>query len=138
MNKCKYDSKDHEKLWKFQLSLEVNSKADIWLKGIVEKDRHTWDKLEELFHAQWPPRARIQELMKELYEWLMLMKLTEQELDTKVGEEGKETWLHVEWMGKVKGIIDGIGDKENKSVPIIFDQLPLMIRLMIDDGTTES
>lgn len=137
-NKCKWNSQDQEKLWKFENSLEVDSKADTWFKAIPAHERDTWNKLEKLFHARWPPRARVQESTKELYERLMSMKLTEEELDTKVGEEGKETWAHVEWIGKVKTIIDEIGDKENKLVPIVFDRLPLTLRLMLSDEDTET
>ena len=67
----------------------------------------------------------------------MMMKLTEDELDTKVGEEGQESWSHVEWIGKVKAIIDEIGDKENKLVPIVFDQLPITLWLMLNDDAME-
>ena len=82
-------------------------------------------------------KARVTESMKELYDWLMTMKLMEDELDTKVGEEGQESWSHVEWIRKVKAIIDEIGDKENKLVPIIFDQLLITLWLMLNDDAME-
>ena len=46
--------------------------------------------------------------------------------------------MHVEWIGKVKAIIDEIGDKENKLVPIVFDQLLITLWLMLNDDAMES
>ena len=38
VNKCKYNSVDEEKIWKFELSLEVDSKVDFWYKAIPKTD----------------------------------------------------------------------------------------------------
>lgn len=88
-NKCKYNSSDNKKLWKFKLSLEVDSKVDKWYKGLTTSSKGTWDKVVQEFNVRWPMRVIVKESMKELYNRLL-------ELYMKVEEEGKEVQLHVE------------------------------------------
>jgi hypothetical protein len=131
--KFRYDTPDEQRLYTFSKHLEYGSKAHIWWRDeLTLPNKTTWAALEAAFHAKWPPIARAQPTMEEKQAKLFELKLTEDEVGTKVGDdEDDQVYSHIDWVQKVLTIAEDIEDDKGMLISIARNNLPLSIRTLL-------
>jgi hypothetical protein len=132
-SKFKYDTADEHRIYTFSKHLEYGSKAHSWWNNeLAPNDKSTWVALEAAFHKKWPPIARAQPTMEEKQAKLFELKLTEDEVGTKVGDdEDDQIYSHVDWAQKVLVIAEDIEDDKGMLISVARNNLPLSIRTLL-------
>ena len=132
-SKFKYDTPDEHRLYTFSKHLEYGSKAHIWWRDeLAAPDKASWAALEAAFHRKWPPIARAQPTMEEKQAKLFELKLTEDKVGTKVGDdEDDQVYSHIDWAQRVLAIMEDIEDDKGMLISIACSNLPLSIRTLL-------
>jgi hypothetical protein len=132
-SKFKFDTADEHRLYTFSKHLEYGSKAHIWWNDeLTVGDKATWVTLEAAFHRKWPPIIRAQPTMEERQAKLFELKLTEDEVGTKVGDdEDDQVYSHIDWALKVQALADEIEDDKGMLISIARGNLPLSVRTLL-------
>jgi hypothetical protein len=132
-SKFKYDAADKHRLYMFSKYLEYGSKAHIWWRDkLTPANKATWATLEATFHMKWPPITRAQPMMEEKQAKLSELRLTEDEVGRKVGDdEDDQVYSHVDWAQKVLTIAEDIEDDKGMLISIARNNLPLSIRTLL-------
>ena len=132
-NKFQHDSDDDTRLYTFSKHLEYGSKADKWFRDeLTPIQKNTWDKLVAEFNTKWPAIAKIEPTKAELQQRLMEVKLKDEDMGLKVGEdEDDQVWSHVDWAQKVQELAEDVGDTQGLLISIVRNNLPVPIRSLL-------
>ena len=131
--KFKYDTPDEQRIYTFHKHLEHGSKAQIWWNDeLTPADKLTWAAVETAFHTKWPPIQRAQPTMEEKQAKLFELKLTEDEVGTKVGDdEDEQVYSHIDWALRVQALVEEIDDSKGMLISVARNNLPLSIRTLL-------
>jgi hypothetical protein len=131
--KFRYDTPDEQHLYTFSKHLKYGSKAHIWWRDeLTIPNKASWVALKAAFHVKWPPITRAQPTMEEKQVKLFELKLTEDEVGTKVGDDkDNQVYSHVDWAQKVLAIAEDIEDDKGMLILIARNNLPLSIRTLL-------
>jgi hypothetical protein len=132
-SKFKFDTADEQRIYTFSKHLDYGSKADIWFRTeLTPHDKTSWAALEAAFHSKWPPLTRAVPSAEEKQVELCTLKLSEEEIGTKVGEdEDDQVWAHVDWALRVQALAEDIGDDKGMLISIARNNLPVSIRTLL-------
>ena len=135
-SKFKFDTVDQQRIYTFSKHLDYGSKADIWFRTeLTPQDKVSWAALETAFHIKWPPLARAIPSTEEKQVELCALKLTEEEIGTKVGEdEDDQVWAHIDWALRVQALAEDIGDDKGMLISIARNNLLLSIRTLLPNN----
>jgi hypothetical protein len=131
--KFQYDTSDEQRIYTFRKHLEHGSRAQAWWNDeLTPDDKTTWEKVETAFHKKWPPAQRIQPTMEDRQEKLFSLKLTEDEVGEKIGDDEDElVYSHVDWALKILALAEEIEDDKGMLIPVARNNLPLSVRTLL-------
>jgi hypothetical protein len=131
--KFNYDTADEQRIYTFQKHLEHGSRAQTWWNDELNAtDKSTWAHVEAAFHKKWPPTQRVKPTMEDRQEKLFHLKLTENEVGEKVGDDEDElVYSHIDWALKVLALAEDIEDDKGMLIPVARNNLPLSVRTLL-------
>ncbi|KZP10865.1 hypothetical protein FIBSPDRAFT_962756 [Athelia psychrophila] len=128
---------DKDKIYAFRVNLERGSTASDWWKGIADTEKDTWDKVVDLFEAQWPPTKLVATGTTAKKALLLNLRLEESKLGEMEGTGRSENYSHIKWADKVHKLWKGLNDPSGHLLDQIRPNMPKALLDVISLSTAD-
>jgi Zinc knuckle len=115
---------DADKIHDFEMSLDANSIAEKWFKGLDAGMKSRWIDLKTAFKMRWPAPRMIEVTISSRRDTMMSYKLTEEEIGVMIGEGKDRDYMHAKWADKVELLWMLLDDKNGLLIPEVKANLP--------------
>ncbi|KAJ7325931.1 hypothetical protein DFH08DRAFT_968569 [Mycena albidolilacea] len=106
-----FDTKEAEKLYRFEMGLAPGTVADKWWKNVVTTaEKASWAELMKVFAKKWPVPVEAEESPEELKTRIKSTILRAEDLGKIVGPPGDEMYAHLRWAADMRPLIDTFND----------------------------
>ncbi|KAF7974760.1 hypothetical protein HWV62_11353 [Athelia sp. TMB] len=136
--KFKHDTSDAQRIFVFENHLEYGSKADTWFQNLSAAEKNTWANLEAAFHLKWEPLPQVEVSKDTLRAKYNTLVLKPEDIGKVVGEDGEETYTHVDWAYRVQALAEEIGDTDGNLLAAAKGNMPAAMILQLATTPTNT
>ncbi|KAJ7665818.1 hypothetical protein B0H14DRAFT_2658402 [Mycena olivaceomarginata] len=134
-----FDTKEAEKLYRFEMGLAPGTVADKWWKNVVTvAEKASWAELMKAFAKKWPVPVEAEESPEELKARIKSTVLRAEDLGKIVGPPGDEMYAHLRWAADMHPLIDALNDPSMLLKSDVRATLPLEIQSVLPASGLDS